>query len=74
MPRTWTSNVEECRDLLSSLLPMSEEEVRFLTRLNQHGEILPDLLTSDVALQATIGSHPGLRWKAFNVRRHLGLG
>jgi hypothetical protein len=31
---------------------------------------MPELLTDDVALQAKLREHPGLRWKAVNVRRH----
>lgn len=70
----WTENlVRDCRDLLSSVLPLTPAEIEFLTRLNDQGEIVPGLLTSDDALQSTIGSHPGLRWKALNVRKHRGL-
>lgn len=71
----WTEQlVAECRDLLSAVLPLTATEIEFLDRLNDRGEIAPDLLTSDGALQSTIASHPGLRWKALNVRRHRGLG
>jgi predicted nucleotidyltransferase component of viral defense system len=70
----WTENlVRECRDLLSAVLPLEPAEIEFLTRLNDRGEIVPDLLTADDALRSVIGSHPGLRWKALNVRKHRGL-
>lgn len=41
--------------------------------LNQRGEIVAEILTDDKELQATIHSHPGLLWKALNVRKHHGL-
>lgn len=70
----WTGRlVAECRDLVSAVLPMTAAEIEFLDRLNDRGEIEPKLLTPDGELQSTIASHPGLRWKALNVRKHLGL-
>lgn len=70
----WTNTlVSECKDLLSVVLPFEPHEHDFLTRLNDSGEITPDLLTQDSELQAIIRSHPGLLWKALNVRRHRGL-
>jgi predicted nucleotidyltransferase component of viral defense system len=65
--------VAECRDLLSGLLPLNAPETEFLARLNERGEIAPELLTGDAAMQAIIRSHPGLLWKAENVREHKGL-
>ncbi len=62
--------VMECRDLLSAVLPLNAEEIEFLRRLNERGEIVPELLTSDDRLKTIIGSHPGLRWKALNVIKH----
>lgn len=71
----WTEKlVSECRDLLSVVLPLSPDEAEFIHRLNDTGDIAPELLTNDPVLQATIGAHPGLRWKAVNVRKHRGLG
>jgi hypothetical protein len=70
----WTLRlVEECRDLLAAVLPLEENEIEFLTRLNDGGEIVPQLLTEDPTEQQIIASHPGLLWKALNVRKHLGL-
>lgn len=71
---TWTDNlVAECRDLLSALLPLTDDEMEFLGRLNDAGEIAPELIAGDPVMQATIREHPGLRWKALNVRRSCGL-
>jgi hypothetical protein len=70
----WTRNlVAECRDMLSLLLPLEPQEREFLDRLNDRGEIAPELLTDDAALQVILRSHPGLLWKALNVRKHQGL-
>jgi predicted nucleotidyltransferase component of viral defense system len=63
----------ECRDRLSMLLPFTKDELEFLRRLNDNGDIAPELITGDMAMQATIRDHPGLKWKALNVRKHRGL-
>ena len=71
---TWTERlVTDCRDLLSAVLPLRSHELEFLTHLNEHGEIHPELLVSDPDLAATIAVHPGLSWKALNVRKHRAL-
>jgi len=64
------SLIHETRDLLTSVLPLREDEVAFLDRLNDSGEIVPELLTEDEELQGRIRNHPGLQWKALNVRKH----
>jgi predicted nucleotidyltransferase component of viral defense system len=58
--------------LLSIVLPFEAREREFLDRLNEHGEIMPELLTEELRLQEIIRTHPGLQWKSLNVRRHLG--
>lgn len=65
--------VAECRERLSLVLPLRDQELEFLRLLNDRGEIAPELLTTDPAMQATVREHPGLKWKALNVRRHQGL-
>ncbi len=65
--------VAECRDMLSLLLPFEPEEREFLDRLNDRGEIAPELLTDDADLQTILRSHPGLLWKAINARKHRGI-
>ena len=72
-PANWSGTLlEEVRGALGGLLPLRETELSFLTRLNDHGEIRPELLTSDTDLQARLLIHPGLLWKAQNVRQHRG--
>ena len=71
---TWSRQLaEECRELVSALLPLREDEVEFLTRLNERGEIAAELLTAEERLQQIVRVHPGLLWKAWNVRRHRGI-
>lgn len=60
--------VEETRSALESLLPFTASEKEFLDRLLDYGEIEPVLLTRDEGLAARIRHHPGLEWKALNVR------
>lgn len=70
--RLWSENlVENCHRLLSGLLPLQANEMAFLTLLNRHGKIAPERLTGDEEMQAIIRSHPGLRWKAKNVREYI---
>ena len=71
---TWAVRiVEECREKLAYLLPLTDTEMEFLNRLLDHGEIKPSLLTQDENLAERIRHHPMLRWKALNVRKHKGL-
>jgi len=65
--------VNECRERLSLVLPLNNQELEFLRLLNDEGAIAPEFLTSDPAMQATVREHPGLKWKALNVRKHHGL-
>jgi predicted nucleotidyltransferase component of viral defense system len=65
----WSDSlVSECRSLLSGILPLTDKEVHFLTLLNDQGEIEPDLLTEEPGMHTIIRDHPGLLWKAQNVR------
>ncbi len=60
--------VVECQDVFSNLLPFTENEKFFFDRLLDEGEIEPSLITSDAELQGKIRLHPGLLWKAQNVK------
>jgi predicted nucleotidyltransferase component of viral defense system len=64
--------VEECRQALEVVLPLSKAELEFLDRILDHGEIDPSLLTTDEELAERIRYHPGLKWKAINVRQYRG--
>jgi predicted nucleotidyltransferase component of viral defense system len=67
--KSWCKKLEtDCRQLITRLLPLRPDEIEFLTLLNDRGEIAPELLTRDSQMQRIIHSHPGLIWKAQNVR------
>jgi predicted nucleotidyltransferase component of viral defense system len=69
----WTETlVRETRELMAAVLPLEAHELDFIGRLNGAGDIAPELLTADPAMQTIIREHPGLRWKALNVKRHVG--
>ena len=66
----WVASlVANTRDLLSNLLPFTKMEKEFLDRLLDKGEIESSLLTNDPDLATKISQHPGLKWKALNVKQ-----
>jgi predicted nucleotidyltransferase component of viral defense system len=65
--------VRETRTFMEAVLPLEAHELEFIERLNGAGNIKPELLTADAAMQATIREQPGLKWKAMNVKKQLGL-
>lgn len=65
--------VEDCRQALSIVLPFTKDEREFLNRILDYGEIDPCLLTSNKDMGTRIRNHPGLQWKALNVREFKGL-
>jgi len=66
----WASRlVEECRQALSIVLPFTKNEREFLNRILDYGEIEPSSITSDEKMANLIRNHPGLHWKALNVRK-----
>ncbi len=74
-PKRWASRlVSECRAELKRLLPLKAGERKFLDALLDDGDLKPSLLTRDPSLAERLKSHPGLTWKALNVRRHRGEG
>jgi hypothetical protein len=66
--------VRETRELMAAVLPLEAHELDFLGRLNGAGDIAPELLTAEPSMQAIIRDHPGLKWKALNVKKRLGVG
>ncbi|MBN1627888.1 MAG: nucleotidyl transferase AbiEii/AbiGii toxin family protein [Deltaproteobacteria bacterium] len=67
--KTWALRmVDECRKAASIVLPLRKGEREFLERILDDGEIIPSLLTKDKDMADRILNHPGLQWKALNVR------
>lgn len=64
--------LKTCQAALSYLLPFNKDELTFLNKLLDEGEIIPSLLTSDKNLQDRIYANPGLVWKAQNVKKFRG--
>ncbi len=60
----------ECEAALQVVLPLEQHELDFLERLLEYGDIVPELLTTDEAMQERIRSHPALSWKAQNVKSY----
>lgn len=70
---TWAEAlVRETQALMNAVLPLAAHEFEFVERLNGAGDIAPELLTADPAMQAIIREQPGLKWKAMNVKKQLG--
>ncbi len=61
--------MRETRALMAQVLPLEAHEHEFINRLNGAGEIVAELLTDDSAMRAVIQKHPGLKWKALNVKK-----
>ena len=70
----WRSSAKrilrECRTRMKMVLPLRKNEKQFLDQLLDEGEIAPKLLTDDPELIARIAKHPGLEWKALNVKQY----
>jgi len=67
----WTAHlIDETIEALGMLLPFTSDELEFLNRLLDDGEIAAELLTDDAELADRIRKQPGLEWKASNVRKH----
>ncbi len=64
--------IDGCRQLLTALLPFAANELMFLDILHEQGRIDATHLTEDAVLRDVIQRHPGLQWKALNIRKHKG--
>ncbi len=61
--KKWANKIlNELHEALSVLLPLKHEEVEFISQVREHGEIKPQLLTSDKQLINIIQSHPAILW------------
>lgn len=67
----WASDmVNFCQSALAIVLPLKDHEFEFLERIQEQGEIVPELITADPLMIGRIKNHPGLLWKAQNVRQY----
>lgn len=64
--------IAECHQALEVVLPLADNEIAFLDRILDHGQIEPELLTTNADMINRINSHPLLQWKAINARQHKG--
>lgn len=53
---------------MEMVLPFEPNELAFLDRLLDDGDIAPELLTDAEALQERIRNHPDLAWESLNVK------
>ena len=68
--KQWTHQLlTDCQNFLTKLFPLQENEIAFLTALLDCGEIKPDFLTKDEKIREILLIHPGLKWKAMNVKK-----
>ncbi len=65
--------VDECREKLEVVFPLSDSENEFLENILEKRKIVPELLTTDKELGMRIRQHPMLNWKALNVRKYFGI-
>ena len=73
-PEGWAQQMEEgTRSALGTVLPFTDAERGFLDRVLDNGEIEPSIIATDVELAHRILHHPGLAWKARNVREFKGI-
>lgn len=63
--RSWNENrLQECKEALGILFPLTEQEMEFLKILTERGEIRSSLLTYDPIMQSKIEKLPPLQWRA----------
>lgn len=60
-----------CRQAFHRFLPLVENEIEFLTRLLDFGEINASLLCNDVVQIENINNHPALKWSAENTKKQI---
>lgn len=62
--------ITECRGKLDIILPFSNSENKFLQEVNFTGNIYPEMVSEDEAMQMNIRNHPMLAWKCLNVKNY----
>jgi len=68
--KKWTDQlIVNCKNSLSQIFPLKDNEVEFLNALLDFGEIRPEFITADKKISEILHLHPGLKWKAINVKK-----
>ena len=68
---SWSQNlISTCKQHLVKLISFNQNELDFLTKILDNGEIIPEIITDDNRLIDSINKHPVLLWKCINVREH----
>lgn len=62
--------INVCKKKLADIIDFDKNELEFLENIVEHGQLIPELLTTDEKLVAVINSHPVLLWKCMNVREY----
>lgn len=61
--KKWAIKIlNELREALSTLMPLTEEEMEFILLIRKSGEIKPQLITADKRLIQAIQNHPAIMW------------
>ncbi len=58
-----TKLMDECKVAFQAVLPFRENEIEFLDRLQNYGEICPTLISTDGTFRDRINNHPLLNWR-----------
>lgn len=62
--------ISTCKHNLADLITFRKNELDFLTRVLDDGEIIPELITQDEKLIDSIKKHPVLLWKCIKVLKY----
>lgn len=68
--KNWVEKlIEETKNALSKVMPFDANEIEFLERLADHGEIKPELLSDDEDFNTRVKNHPSLQWRAIQAKK-----
>lgn len=70
---SWAQNILLACQQHYNFWPLDAKEQQFLDLLLEQGQITPQLVTQDQDLINLLSNHPGLLWKALNVKNFRGL-
>lgn len=63
MLKAWaTTMLSELREGLAKVFPLSDNEIKFISKIRSEGIILPELITNDLELRDRVKMHPAILW------------